>query len=208
MKKYFLLQILLLLSIIVNSQNINCNQSVWIDRFAKLLPKDVCIPQGDYHITQVYKMADVNSDGLDDFIIDWNKKSLQDGDTLFVSIYLQNIDSTFSYFRTFDNLYPIYFERYDIDYIPQDATLIPLLKEYEDFYPFRKLEFKRGSIAITIRFDAESDLKTVYVFDKLLNNWRYKESHEIWYTGGKSFRDLEDTLGPTIDNFTYFWWDK
>jgi hypothetical protein len=152
-------------------------------------------------------MVDVNGDSLDDCIIDWNKTSLQDGDTLFVSVYLQHQDSTFHHFKTFDNLYPVYFKWYYFDYIPQDTTLIPLVRKYEG-YPFRKLKFEQNSIIITIKLDAKTDLKTVYVYDKILNNWLYQNSTEILYEGDERPRDLKDKLGPTIDDFTYFWWDK
>src|SRR5690606_15661970 len=99
-------------------QNPDCNQKVWIGKFAKLISKDICIKNGPYHISQVYEMCDVNNDGLKDLIIDYNKVNLQDGDTIFVSVYLQKSDSTFKLLKTFDNLYPIYFDRYDLEYQP------------------------------------------------------------------------------------------
>ena len=206
MKKITLLSILLL-HIIVEAQVTDCNQTVWSAYDAEKIPKNICLPNG-YEFLYIHSSTDVNGDGLNDFIFNWDKVTMLDGDTTFVSVYIQNQDSTYSHFRTFSNLFPIYFKSYKYDYIPQDTILIPLLRKYEDFYPFRKLEFKQDSIIITIHLDAESDLRTVYIYDKTLNNWLYQKSDEVWHTGGESPYNLENKLEPTIDDFTYFWWDK
>jgi len=199
---------LLLLYFFVEAQMLDCNQTVWSNYDAKKIPKDICL-SNEYQFLYIHNPTDVNGDGLDDFIFNWDRISIQDGDTTFVSIYIQNSDSTFSHFRTFNNLFPIYFDRYDIGYIPQDTSLIPLLRRYEtNSTPFRKLEFKQDSLIITIYLDAKTDLRTIYVYDKNLNNWLYKRSDEILYEGGERAYDLEDKLGPTIDDFTYFWWDE
>lgn len=57
----------------------------------------------------------MNGDGLSDFIFKWRRAQLQDEDTLFVTIYIQNKDSSFSNFYTFHNLFPLYFENYSSD---------------------------------------------------------------------------------------------
>src|SRR6218665_329830 len=99
MKKSILLGLIIIARGAVSvAQHTDCNRAVWFNRFTNLLPKEVCIPKGNYHITHVYERADINEDGLEDFIFDWNKKTLQDGDTLYVTIYAQNRDSTFSHF--------------------------------------------------------------------------------------------------------------
>jgi len=208
MKRIALFSVLFLY-FLVKAQTPDCNQTVWSTYDAEKIPKGVCLPNG-YEFLYVHTATDINGDGLYDFIFNWDKILMRDGDTTFVSVYVQNPDSTFSHFRTFNNLFPTYFNRYDDNYIPQDTALIPLLRRYEaTSTPFRKLEFKQDSLIITICLDAKSDLRTVYVYDKNLNNWLYKESSEVWYEGGGVSRDdLEDKLGPTIDDFTYFWWNK
>ncbi|PGH37825.1 MAG: hypothetical protein CRN43_18855, partial [Candidatus Nephrothrix sp. EaCA] len=158
MKKSILLGLVIIARGAVSvAQHTDCNRAVWFNRFTNLLPKEVCIPKGNYHITRVYERADINEDGLEDFIFDWNKKTLQDGDTLYVTIYAQNQDSTFSHFRTFNNLYPIYFERYDTDYIPTSKKLRPLHKKYDDDYPFLELAFQKDVLQIKRKCDASAN---------------------------------------------------
>lgn len=210
MKTYIITQsIVLLFSINIFAQNTNCNRSVWINNFTNLLPKEVCIPKGNYHITRVFDRVDINSDGLEDFIFDWNKNPLQDGDTLYVTIYTQNQDSTFSHFRTFSNLLPIYFKSYSLDYIPKNKKLSTLHKKYNDEYPFLELSFEKESIQITRTGDAEVHLIITYKFDKAINNWRYEKSEEYFLVGGgKKPIDFSKKLGLLIDNFTYFIWEE
>jgi hypothetical protein len=206
MKIYIIPQIVLLfLSSVILGQNIDCNRSVWINRFTKLLPKDICIPNGNYHITEVYNRVDLNEDGLEDFIFDWNRNPLQDGDTIYVTIYLQNPDSSFSNFRTFNNLYPINFKSYSFDYVPKEDKLKDIHKKYYGFDPLIEINFDEGIIKITRKEDAEANLIITYKFDKSINNWRYEKSEEYFLVGGGyKLIDLSEQLGPTIDNFTYF----
>ncbi len=210
MKRIILLQVAtLLFSIVSNAQNKDCNRSVWIKQDERKLPKEVCISKGNYHITEVYEKIDVNGDGFEDFIFDWNKNPLQDGDTIYVTIYIQNPDSTFSFFRTFNNLYPLYFKSYSLDYTPKENRLKSVHKKYKDQYPFLKLTFEKETIQITMKEDAEANLIITYKFDKAINSWCYEKCEEYFLAvGGYKPIDLSEKLGPTIDNFTYFIWDQ
>ena len=210
MSNYAILQLILFLcSIVSYAQNTDCNRAVWIKEDEKKLPKEICIPNGNYHITEVYEKVDVNGDGLKDFIFDWNKNPLQDGDTIYVTIYTQNSDSTFSFFRTFNNLYPIYFKSYSLDYTPQDTSLISIHRKYENFYPLHGLKFENDLIKITIRNDAETDIVITYKYDKTIKNWRFEKSEEYYFIDSTLDPiDLSNKLGPTIDNFTYFYWSE
>lgn len=206
---FIMITLLILNTIMSYAQDCICNRSVWIKSWEKELPKEVCIPLGNYHITQVYERVDVNDDGLNDFIFDWNRYPLKDGDTIYVTIYLQNQDGTYQYFRTFNNLYPIYFERYDLDYIPKDTSLISIHKKYENFYPLHGLKFDNDLIKTKIRNDAETDLVITYKFDKSINNWRFEKSEQYYFIDETlDSINLSDKLGPTIDNFTYFYWEE
>ncbi len=205
MKKNIILQIALCLNIASVAQIVDCNRNVWFKGDEKKIPKEVCILKGDYRITQVYERGDINDDGLEDFIFDWNKNPLEDGDTIYVTIYTQNPDSTFSHFRTFDNLYPIYFKRYDFDYIPKNEKLRKLHKKYFGHYPFLGITFEKGDITLTVHSDATTDYITTYSYDKSLKNWRYKKT--IMYdfvSNTKENYDSSEQLGPLINNFTYF----
>ncbi|MDM8161513.1 hypothetical protein QUH73_16955 [Labilibaculum sp. K2S] len=190
----------------VNAQNCDCNQKVWLRSFKKLLPKEVCIKQGNYHITEIYNKVDLNDDGLMDFICDWNRYPLQDGDTIFVSIYIQNIDSTYSHVKTFDNLYPIYFKDYSLDYVPDNPALVDVHRMYNDQSPFLKLTFEKNTIKIVMTADAESNLIITYSYNRSLKGWSYYESQYYFFNIDEyQFRDYSEELGPLIDNFTYFY---
>jgi len=200
--------IILIFGVSIFAQNPNCNRDVWIKQDEKRIPHGICIPKG-YFISYIYEMTDVNDDGFLDFIFKWRRPKLQDGDTLYMTIYAQNQDSTFSHFRTFNNLYPINFERYDTDYSPPDKKLRPLHKKYDGFYPFIKLTFEKGAIQIIKNFEAKANLITTYRYDKNIKNWRYEKTIRYDYAiETKEPYDLSKKLGPTIDNFTYFIWDE
>lgn len=189
------------------AQSNECNQKVWVKRLAKLIPKEVCIPPG-YHITEARNEVDLNGDGLKDIIFDWNKESLSDGDTIFVSAYLRNADSSYFFYRTFKNLYPIYFKSYKLDYTPKKKELENLQRRYEDQYPLIKLEFGKESIKITRKGDATTDMVISYLFDKKLSEFRYKECKLRNSTNGRvEPYDLSTVIGPSVNNFTYFIWE-
>jgi len=209
MKKSILLGLIIIACGAVSvAQHTDCNRAVWFNRFTNLLPKEVCIPKGNYHITRVYERTDINEDGLEDFIFDWNKKTLQDGDTLYVTIYAQNQDSTFSHFRTFNNLYPINFERNNSGYTPPDKKLIPLYEKYRNVF-LLKLTFEKGVIQIIRTGEVKENLIITYRYDKIIKNWRYEKTIRYDYAiETKEPYDLSKKLGPTVDNFTYFIWDE
>lgn len=208
MKKYIIYQIVLLfLTASTIAQNIDCNRAVWIKQNAKNLPKEVCIPKG-YLISNIYESTDINGDSLPDFIFKWRKPELQDGDTLYISIYLQNSDSTFSYFRTFNNLYPIYFKDYSRDYVPPKSALIALHKKYEGEDQFLELKFEQNLITLKIEYAAKEDLWVQYYYDKSKKDWLYQkaEIHDYWEKVTPI--DLSEKIGPSINNFTYFYWEE
>jgi hypothetical protein len=203
--------LLLFYCTIATAQNVDCNRKLWRGLDKKDLPEGICIPSGLFnYITYIYNRTDINGDGLEDFICDWDSRPLSDGDTLYVSVYFQNPDSTFSLFKTMNNVYPIHFERYDSDYTPQDTSLKALLYEvYEGFYPFRRLEIKKDIITITIRFDAGAELRVTYKYDAELKNWRYSKCEEVSRINSEVLlrKDLDKAFGPTIDNFCYDYWE-
>jgi hypothetical protein len=129
--------------------------------------------------------------------------------SIYLSIYLQNPDSTFSHFKTFSHLYPLYFEIYYLTYIPEDTTLIPILKGYGYTYPLRELRVEKAFIILEIKLDAEADWKVTYKYDDAIKNWKYEKCEEVFLDeSGALPHDMAWAFGPTIDDFTYFYWDK
>lgn len=206
MNNWFTVIVLVVIPLLVKGQqHTNCNRETDLKMF---IPNDVCIPNGKYQITQVDKENDVDGDNKKDLVIEWNNMPIKDGDTIFVSIYLQNKDSAFTFFRTFNNLYPIFFKSYDLSYMPRDTSLNTIYKKYEGEYLMLDLIFKKGKIVIRRKNDATSEFFITYKYDKKLKNWIYEKCEMYDFTIEKTKPyDLSDKLGGTINNFTYFIWD-
>lgn len=123
-----------------------CNRSVSYNRLKSKLDSSICLPKG-YHITDIYDKNDLNSDGRNDKIIKWQKIEIIDGDTILYSMYAKQKDSTFSFFRTFRNLEPLYFTNYDV---PTGDKILDSVKSIY-FYPGRTIvEFETNTIKVTL----------------------------------------------------------
>jgi hypothetical protein len=185
-----------------------CNRSVKIDSYLKKMPKEVCLPKGNYQVTHIFEKTDINDDGLEDFIFKYSKNPLMDGDTSYVSVYTQNSDSAFTFFCTFDNLYPLYFQWYNSLYKPKDERLQLIYKRYDNEYLLVNLEFIKDRIIITRQYDATDRLIITYKYDKKLKNWIYEDCKDFDRVS-ETYKphDLSEKLGPTIYNFTYFIWE-
>jgi hypothetical protein len=208
MKIKFLFALLCATAVTANAQDEDCNQEVWPRNFGDPIPQGVCIPQGMFnYITYVHGKTDINGDGLEDFICEWNVRPLNDGDTLYVSVYLQNADSTFSHFRTFVNLYPIYFKSYDLNYTPKDTSLMSLLKKYESSNPFHELSFEKDLITLRIEFATTEDLILTYRFHKEEQDWLYERAEIHSFEEIESI-DLSHKVGLSISKFSYFYWNS
>jgi len=191
----------------VNAQDsitLECNRSVKINSYLNRLPKEVCLPQGNYFVFSIFKETDVNDDEIDDFIFCWCKYPYNDGDTTFVSFYKQNSDSTYSLLKTLDNLYPIYLKSYNDLYTPKEEELRIIQKNYYYRYPLYELKIEKDKIIIELKNDAESNLIITYQYDKDLKNWKYIDCIEsFFYNDGINKLDFSNELGPTIDNFKF-----
>ncbi|MFP4019749.1 MAG: hypothetical protein ACLFUH_10935 [Bacteroidales bacterium] len=205
------MRIFITLVLVVSSFNLlaqkkdTCNQDVWVENLAKKIPENVCIPTG-YHITQVYDPVDLNGDGLKDFVFEWNKKILKNGDTIFVSIYSQNRDSTFSFLKTFNNLHPIYFEPDQKPENLENQKLSKILNAYRGIDPFRKLTFKRNVIKVKF-YDNTAGMR-----GGLILTFKYREEKKDWLLEKKEnwlilreeeIKDLPINKNYSIDNFDY-----
>ena len=195
---------IMLFSITIAScgQDIKCNRAVEYDFLIKKIPEEVCLPEG-HQITRLYKSTDVNKDGLKDLIFDWSKINLKDGDTLYVSIYNQLNDSTFSHFKTFNNLKPIFFKEYSFEYRVKDPMLNEIKSKYNEQIPPYRLEFKNNIIYISFIIGAPYvTINQYYQYKK--DTW-YLMKEEIWDESGEHIKK-EKIMGfeqLRIDDFDY-----
>ncbi|MDR1974555.1 MAG: hypothetical protein LBQ31_07775 [Bacteroidales bacterium] len=190
-----------------NSDSTNCNRSIKFEEWKKNLPKEVCIPHG-YRILFPHNQypTDINGDGLKDYVFKWGKAKLQDGDTLFVSIYTQNADSTFSFFTSLYNLYPIYFKS-DIYEQVTDEKLKKIFSIYYRRYPLKELIFNNDKIIISFWTEAVAGLILTYQFDKEKSDW-FLIKQEEWVELEKT--KITDLGAPdpnqSIKDFDYLNW--
>jgi hypothetical protein len=202
-----------------STDSVYCNRDVWIKGMGENMPEEVCIPHG-YVLSHEYESIDINDDGLEDYIFKWRHLKLSDGDTLFVSIYTQTIDSTYMFFRTFDNLYPIFFQSNTIEEVKDKH-----LKELFDIYngdPLKTLTFDKDEIHISF-YDYSGGLHAgiflTYKYDKDKNDWflkKQKDWHDIaddtdgtliWMDA--IYTDLgEPESYQSINDFNYLDWIK
>lgn len=187
-----------------NNMMSECNRSVDYPSLLKDLPKDICLRDSKDQIKYIHKKTDINGDEFDDCIIKYGLIELTDGDTLFTSIYFQNRDSTYTLFKTLNNLYPINLKSYNSLYSPEEESLKNLQKKYRYEYPLYKLTFEKDKIIFLLKNDAESDLIITYQYKNDLKNWIYIDCIESFHSNNGINRiDLSNELGPTIDNFKY-----
>jgi hypothetical protein len=209
MNKLYILPVLLVfISFSCQAQNqIDCNRAVRSDFYSKKIPEDICLTPG-YEFSYLYDYADVNDDGLKDFITEWRKQDIQDGDTLYLSIYEQVDSAKYELAWTFDNLYPIYFQRYELSYVVEDSLLNELQGRYGGKNPLNILEFKKGEILIHLQPGVVDHYFLQYRYDPKAKNW-YLEKRiysEEDYEGNLQERTNEYLWDQkiSIDKFDYF----
>ena len=158
---------LLLLSFIYfqcYAQQDSCYQQSWTKRIAKKLPASVCIDKEEI-IYQFFSDFDFNQDGLSDIAIKVGKKKKSNGDTLKLKIFKQLVDSTFVEFMQLNNIFPIYFEKYSLDYNVQDKGLLKIKDRYQETYPLEHLKLEDNYISIRMIADATATFHLLYTYN-------------------------------------------
>lgn len=222
MKKQFLTMVILFtFEFICYSQTIKspaCNRAVSNKSYEKKLIKEVCIPNG-YQISLILtetRNIDMDGDGVGDFVFNWSKPQKIDGDTTFTTVYKKNKDNSFTFLKTFKNLYPIYFKNYNV------STYINANKEIEKFYNdcvgqqplFKAIDFVGKAGVISINFnDIETGLGFLvkYKYNSKLKDW-FLFSQQKWeekttdgqYNGIYEYTDLKLPKNPeNINKFSF-----
>lgn len=153
----------------------NCNREILSLEYQRFIPKEVCIPNEYliYYINSREEPIDFNQDGLDDFICSVIKKNEKIGDTSFLIFYKRNADSTFTFFKQFDNILPIRFEQDNYNPYLQDEKLKKIFDCYGTPSPLYSLDIKSDSIIIVQDIGAvEEKILYVFKFDSFLNDWK------------------------------------
>jgi len=125
-------------------------------------------------------------------------------DTIYVSVYKQINDSTYSFLKTFNNLFPLFLKSYD--YPSKNALAAKIFECYADGYPLKNLTFQNGAIEMTMRIDAASGYFLKYTYISKKRNW-YLTTYQEWFDRPHGERRFEDHKipeeGESIDEFSY-----
>jgi hypothetical protein len=209
MKRIIFIFCLFFIIKIISAQDKNMAYSKRIDNFRENLIKGALLPDSSFKIVAgEIDEIDFNRDGLIDNVFEWRKKNRKDGDTTFVSIYVQRSDSTFQIKKTFTNLYPMFFNSYDPHVKTGDKRLDSLKSKYAGVYPLLNLKIKDDLILIEYGAGAGEKDSEYYIYNDSIKNW-FLEKHTFTldYGSAQEFKEykVEKNTIP-IDSFTYFKW--
>jgi hypothetical protein len=143
----------------------------------KLSFKGVCIPIN--HVIYSVDNEDINQDGVDELLIFWRRKNRIEGDTTFISFYIQTSDTTVSLLKTFDNFYPIYI---DYDKHTHTETINRILECYRGGDPQNFYTINEDKIFLSIRIESGYKIILEYQYDKDENDWYLYKKTEVYAT--------------------------
>jgi len=200
------------ISILIANQSMSqvatkpCYRITKIKKQEKELIREICIPKG-YIINHIYTRLvdlDANGDGLSDVIFDWHKQNLRDADTIYLTVYKMNKDSSYSLLKTFRNLLPVYISDYNNR--PQKKTINRIYECYNESPPLISIGFDNGTITLTIRIDPASGYLFKYVYKPERENW-YLATFQEWIDMPDGIRKSENREilkeDESIDDFSY-----
>ena len=195
--------LLLLISFQCYAQQDSCYQQSWTKRIAKKVPANICIGE-DEVIYQLFSGFDFNQDGRSDIAIKVGNEEKTNGDTTVLIIFEQQFDSTFVGFMSLNNVFPIYFEKYSLDYVIQNEKLLKIKNRYQETYPLERIEIDNEDIHIYMVADATAVFHLVYSYNTSDKDWLLskllvddEETNDV--TDYETFR-----IGTSINDFNYF----
>jgi len=182
-----------------------CNRTVYgALEYITSLPKYICIP--DHYIIDDYvRIADLNSDGKNDFIaLKYNKKAddQNDGDSTYWNFYYRTRnDTTYRLKNTLSNIVPPFIDKLSLDY----QSKHPLAEKIFESYPRRlfdhALSFQliRDTIKLAYKFEDTYGKRFVFVYikdDWYLENVEYfiGELPMYWWKENDFYYALNDKL--------------
>ena len=184
----------------------NCYQSTKYKSLEKKIPADICLTSGELEFEEI-TFTDFDNDGLEDFIAKWQPKKLTDGDTLQVSAYRQYSAGRYKLYKTWNNLYPIYFKDYSLEYAVKDSLLNEVKANYPG-YPTKEVKFSEDKLLLHFEAGLGSHYFLHYRYDSTKGNWYlerriYSESDHEGNLHQVSSENLMDQF-QSIDEFNYF----
>lgn len=214
--KYSLLKTLLLIIIYTaqlscKSQEILCYTAIDNDRevFELLSGLELCPAMSEREIFRVVKDSDFDGNNSKDLILYSLPTHNQVGSEIGVHVFLSNKDGEFTFFKSYYNLLPLYFEDYTIESIVKLPVELSSLYPYEGVNPIRMLRF--GDATIQMSATVISDFYFEVEF-KLDNERKKYYITKALFLGNNSFspQNLQQLIGLPIDSFNidvFFNWE-
>ncbi|WP_075590529.1 hypothetical protein [Labilibacter marinus] len=174
--KYIIISFLISFNFLVSAQIKKCNKSVAFKKETKLLPQDFCMPVG-FWVVDVQDV-DLNCDGLNDRVIQYNKKGFVCGDTVFYDLFFLKADSSYKYVKTISNINTPRVSSFDYDWLKENCS------NADDLYWYiyvndDLIEFKEGVIEVGFAINEEAGYKFFFTYCKSKNNW-YLSQKQKW----------------------------
>ena len=201
--KINLLLLVLSLHVSCMAQQADCNKKSWTKKIRKALPSDICLSDS----TMAYLLFsdfDYQSDHLNDIAIKVGNERIKDGDTVILEIYAQQSDSTFTKSKILDNIYPIYFKNYSLDYEIESSGLLKLKNRYQGFNPLEEMELKGSNFILRMLSDATTSFILTYKYSSNKKDWLLDKFELYDHYSEEVTEKTTSRIGSEIGKFNYF----
>jgi hypothetical protein len=146
-----------------------CNQECRLKSFTSKVPINFCLPKG-FWITQVIDTVDLTADTRNDLILRWRKKSISEGDTVWITIFSINADSSFTEHATLNNLYTPMFTDYTKQLKTGNFQLDSIYMKFI-YSNYNLVEFKKNTIKVGFFTDAGRGIDLDFTYDPNSLDW-------------------------------------
>ncbi len=125
----------------------------------------------------IHNEADLTNDAIQELVIKLEKQKIKDGDKSILQIYKKSTKGIYELYRTLDNVYPMYFKSYALDYKANDSTLNEIQGRYSSA---EYSEVLLGENTLILKFHSEATMgyNFHYVFDKQKQDWLLQKIEE------------------------------
>jgi hypothetical protein len=144
-----------------------CSQELRFNHLAKKLETSICIPNG-YFITQIEDAWDLNGDGVKDKIVSFQRKKLNDGDTIFYDIYTRDEKGRLQFFKKLGNLEPLFFTNYGAH---TGNKLYDSIKTLYSYPTLSEVNFSNNSISLKFFTEATTIRELMFTYSAKDNTW-------------------------------------
>jgi hypothetical protein len=176
----FLFNILFLIPLSCSSQiSDTCNRAVLINRYAKQLPKEICLPE-NFIVQEIVDGVDLTNDGVNEVVLKLERQRQVDGDTAWLFIYKRHTSGLYQIFKKYNNVYPLYFKDYGHTYQSKKDELNRLKDKYGGSASFSEVLFNKNVIMIKFHTSARSGLLLHFAYKPELRDWVLVKNEE-WH---------------------------